>query len=144
MTAIDAYGLVAFVAEEPAAAEVEELLRGGECRVIAVNLAEAVDICSRNQGMALGEVREVVEPLTLSGTLAVAVSDETEAWLAADLRTRYYHRKQSSLSIADCLLLAHAMSADDALATSDPAIANVARAEGVSLIALPDSSGVRP
>lgn len=144
MTCIDAYGLIALAAEEPAASEVEELVRGGDCRVVAVNLAETVDICVRNHGMAITRVREVLEPLTLSGILSVAVSDEAEAWLAADLRSRHYHKRQSPLSMADCLLLAHALSSGHELATSDPDLADAARSEGVTVIALPDSQGRRP
>jgi predicted nucleic acid-binding protein len=46
--------------------------------------------------------------------------------------------------MADCLLLAHAISTGDALATSDPDVAAIARARGLTLIALPDRDGNRP
>jgi predicted nucleic acid-binding protein len=144
LTLIDAYGLVALVADEPAASDVESLLRTGECRAVAVNLAEAIDICRRVHGLSPDDLRVALEPLTLSGTLAVAVSAEREAWLAADLRARHYHRKECPLSLADCFLLAHALADGDALATSDPDLARVARLENATVVALPDRAGKRP
>ncbi len=144
MTYLDAYGLVALAADEAAAAEVEELLRTESCRVVAINLAEAVDVCIRRHGLAVDEVRDVVRPLFLAGNVELAVSGEAEAWRAADLRARHYDRRACAVSIADCLVLAHAVSTSAAVATSDPAIAAVARAEAVPVVALPDSSGVRP
>jgi predicted nucleic acid-binding protein len=67
-----------------------------------------------------------------------------EAWLADDMRSRHYDKKTKTLSLADCLLLAHAILAGDAIATADPPLAAVARVEGLDVIALPDSSGERP
>lgn len=144
MTLIDAYGLVALVANEPAASEVEGLLRGGECRVVAVNLAEAIDVCARSHDFSLGQIRNALEPLILGGVLAVAVSDEGKAWIAAEIRAEHYHRTRCPLSMADCLLLAHALSEGNSLATSDPHVADVARTAGATVIALPDRSGERP
>lgn len=144
MTLIDAYGLVALIANEAAAAEVEELLRGGECRVVAVNLAEAVDVCARTHDYPLDEIRNALEPLILGGSLAVAVSDEDDAWSAAKIRITRYHHTRCPLSMADCLLLAHALSDGDSLATSDAHVAEVARSVGATVIALPDRSGKRP
>jgi uncharacterized protein with PIN domain len=144
LTLLDAYGLVALAADEPAATEVERLLRDGGCRVVAVNLAEAVDVCRRQHGLAADEVRGVLEPLLLSGALGLATSGEREAWLAADLRATHYHRKQRPLSLADCFLLAHSLTAEEPLATSDPDVADVARAEGATVLALPDRAGKRP
>lgn len=144
MTLIDAYGLVALVANEAAASEVEELLRGGGCRVVAVNLAEAIDVCARRHDYSLSQIRNALEPLILGGSLSVAVSNEDEAWIAAEIRATRYHRTRCPLSMADCLLLANALSEEDSLATSDPHLADVARSAGARVIALPDRSGERP
>jgi len=144
LTLIDAYGLVALVADEPAAADVAALLRGGECRVVAVNLAEAINICQRVHGIPADDIRAALEPLILSQTLAVAVSDETDAWAAADLRASHYHKKDCPLSLADCFLLAHVLLTGDELATADPDLARVARGEGARVVALPDRAGKRP
>ena len=144
MTVIDAYALVAFVADEPAADEVESLLRTGECRVNAINLAEAIDVCRRVHGLLHDDIRGVVEPLTVSNTLGVGVSDEHDAWLAAELRSEHYDRKTCAISIADCFAVALAVAEDSAIATADPGMAAVARQEGVPLVALPDRRGKRP
>jgi predicted nucleic acid-binding protein len=144
LTYIDAYGLVALVANEAAAAEVEELLRGEECRVVAVNLAEAIDVAARKHGVPLEEIRRALEPLILGGQLAVAITGEAEAWLAAEIHAAEYHHSQRPLSMADSLLLAHAISTAGAIATSDPYIAEVARSAQLRVVALPDTDGNRP
>ncbi|MDQ2984332.1 MAG: PIN domain-containing protein [Actinomycetota bacterium] len=144
MTFLDAYALVALMADEPAAEEVEAILRKGETRVVIVNLAEAMDISQRVSGLPNEEVRTALEPLLLSDTLAVAVSDEPEAWLAAELRSKHYDRKTCALSMADCFLLAHGLTEDRSIATADPPLAAVARKEGLEVVALPDTAGSRP
>jgi uncharacterized protein with PIN domain len=144
LTLIDAYGLVALVADEPSAGDVEALLREGESVVVALNLAEAVDICQRVYGLAADEVRQALEPLVLSELLVIAASGEAEAWLAADLRARHYHRTECPLSMADCFLLAHALNTGNAIATPDPDLSRIARVEAVTVIALADRRGKRP
>lgn len=143
MTLLDAYALVALLAEEPAAAEVEALLRAGDCGVVVANLAEAVDICSRIHGLDQHALRKAVDPI-LGETLAIIVSSDAEAWAAAALRSAHYNRRSSALSLADCLLLAHATLTGEAIATSDAPLAEAARAEGLDVEPLPDSSGSRP
>jgi predicted nucleic acid-binding protein len=144
LTLLDAYPLVALIADEPAADEVEELLRGDRARVPVVNLGEVLDVCQRMHGVSEGEIRSVVEPLLLAGRLTAVTSGTTEAWRAADMRAKYYDRKARPLSLADCLLLAHAKTDGDEIATADPAVAEVARAEGLPVHPLPDSTGKRP
>jgi predicted nucleic acid-binding protein len=109
-----------------------------------LNLAETVDICQRVHNIPPGDVRSALEPLTLSGTLAVTFSDERQAWVAADVRRTHYHGKDCPLSLADCFLLAHALTDGDELATADPDLARVARLEGARVIPLPDRAGKRP
>lgn len=144
MTYIDAYGLVALVANEAAAEEVEQLLRSAECRVVATNLAEAVDVCARTHSYPIEEVRGAIEPLIAGGQLAVVVTEERDAWLAAEIRVAEYHRQKRPLSMADCFLLAHALSAEQPLATSDPHVADVARRAGGTVIPLSDRAGNKP
>ncbi len=61
-----------------------------------------------------------------------------------ELRAKHYHRERRPVSIADCICLATALRLKEDLATTDPALAAVAREEGVTVVALPDSSGQRP
>lgn len=144
MTFLDAYALVALVADEPPAAEVETILRAGETRIVAVNLAEAVDIAQRVHGIPGEEVRAAVEPLLLGNVLSVAVSDEPQVWLAAEIRTKHYDKRAAALSTADCLLLAHGVTDGGPIATADLVVATVASALGIEVVGLPDSSGKRP
>ena len=141
MILLDAYGLVAFTLDEPAADDVEELLRERQCAMSSVNLAEAFDVLMRTRALAPERVRAVVEPLLVED-IAVVDVPAAVAWRAAEFRMRHYHRRARPLSLADCFLLAHADG--DGVATADPAIADVAREEGIALVALPNSVGVRP
>jgi uncharacterized protein with PIN domain len=144
LTFLDAYALVALVVDEPAAAEVEALLREGDSVVVTANLAEAIDVAHRVHGHSVEEVRSALEPLFLARALSARASEEPDAWLAAELRGRHYDRRHRALSLADCFLLAHALVAEDRIATADPPVADVARAEGIGVVALPDSTGTRP
>jgi predicted nucleic acid-binding protein len=137
------YALVALLVDEPAAAEIEELLRHRDCAVALVNLAEAVDITCRVHGVQEEEVRGTLEPLIASAKISPVAPSEATAWRAARLRIRYYGSKTRPLSVADCFLLA-SVREEDSIATSDPPLAEVARAEGIEVIPLPDSTGRRP
>jgi predicted nucleic acid-binding protein len=140
---LDAYALVALVADEPAAATVEKLLRSDGATITSINLAEAADVASRVHGIDERTVRNIIEPMILSNNLAVVAPSVNDAWTAAGVRAAYYTRRGRALSIADCFLLAAAERGDH-VATADPVVADVARAEGIRVIALPDSSGRRP
>ena len=142
MTLLDAYALVALLADEPAADEVEQLLRTGGAAIVVVNLAEAIDVTRRVHELEADEVRRLLEPLLGDG-IAVAGAGEEHAWVVGDIRAEYYDPRERPLSLADCFLLA-AAGGDDAIATADPVVANVARALGVGVIALPDRAGRRP
>jgi PIN domain nuclease of toxin-antitoxin system len=139
---LDAFALVALTLDEPAAAEVEAILRRGDCVVSAVNLAEALDQLGRVHGRTADELRAAFGPV-LDEVLAVVAPDEAVAWRAAELRRRHYRRRASELSLADCVALASTRSTDE-LATADRPLARAARAEGIGLLALPDTAGRRP
>jgi predicted nucleic acid-binding protein len=140
---LDAYALVALLADESAAGETETLLRRGDCGAVLVNLAEAVDVSCRVHGLAEEEVRDVVEPMIASATISTLIPSEETAWRAAQIRIRYYSRKARPVSLADCFLLA-SVGEGDSIATSDSPVAEVARAESIDVISLPDSTGHRP
>ena len=79
-----------------------------------------------------------------SGGLQIAVIDAAIGISAGELHAKHYDRKTSPLSMADCAALATAAALGEPLATSDPPLAAAARAEGVTVVALQDSSGRRP
>lgn len=142
MTILDAYALVALLADEPAAAEVDTLLREERTAVSSVNLAEAIDVACRINDLAGDDVHEAVAPL-LHDLVDVVAPGEAHAWRASEIRIRHYDRRRSPLSLADCFLLATATEGDR-IVTADPPVARAARAEGIEIVALPDSGGRRP
>jgi uncharacterized protein with PIN domain len=132
---LDAFALIALLADEPAADEVEALLRQGDAAITTVNLAEALDVLQRVQGIPRDRLEEITQPLVGERMTLVAV-DERIARDAADIRARRYHRTRAPLSLADCLLLA-ATGASDMLATADGPLLRVAEAENVNVKQLP-------
>ena len=139
---LDAQALVALTLDEPGAGEVESILRRGDVKVTAVNLAETIDVLGRVAKLDGARIRATFVPLleTAIGTVEV---DQAMAWQAADLRRRHYHARRSPLSLADCVCLA-AAARESAIATADGALARAGRAEKIEVIALRDASGKRP
>jgi ribonuclease VapC len=139
---LDAFALIALLRDEPAADEVEKILRRGEAAMSAVNLAEALDVLQRVDSVDRARLEALTRPL-VSESLQLLVVDERTARDGADLRARRYHRTRAPLSLADCLLLAAARGADAVVATADRPLAGAARAEGLEVASLPDSRGRR-
>ena len=119
------------------------LLAAGESAASSVNVAEALDVACRVYGAREPIVREAVELLVAAELLTVSAPDLSIGNRAARLRIAHYRRRARPLSLADCFLIASA-GHEDRIATTDPAVADVARAEGLDVVALPDSSGRRP
>lgn len=139
---LDAFVLVALALDEPAAAEVEAVIRRGDCVVAAVNLSEAVDQLARVHRREVDEVRAAFAAV-LDDATGVVATDESAAWRATELRSRHYRRRRSELSLADCVALA-TLRPGDRFVTADPALARAARGEEIEVLALPDTSGRRP
>lgn len=143
MILLDAYSLIALARDEPAAAEVDVLLRDtARAAITSVNLFEVIDFLVRRADWPEDDVRAGLS-LLLVEVLDVLPVGEGAAWRGASLRARHYARDTCEVSLADCVLLASA-GEGDAVATSDPSIATVARAEGIDVVALPDTRGRRP
>lgn len=143
VVALDAYALVAFLANEPARPEVAEILRDS-CVMSTVNLAESLDVLGRTHRIGEDELRGLVNPLLAEDVVRIEAPIDDDAWVVARLRTQYYDRSTRDLSLADCFLLATASRLEASVATSDPAIAETVRDESLELVALPDRSGARP
>lgn len=142
MVVLDAFALVALARDEPAAQEVEDLLRSGQAAISALNLGEAIDVLGRVHDIDHRELSEGMRVLEAE-VLNVLPVNGPVAHRAAQLRSRHYRRRGSELSMADCVALASADS-KDRLATADPALAEAARKENIEVVALPDSNGNRP
>lgn len=142
MILLDAYAVVALALDERAAAEVEKIVRSHPIAVTATNYLETTERLMRLGGWSPDETSRRMAVL-FEGHAEIRRVDADVAWRGALLRARHYDRKTCALSLADCVLLASA-GPDDSIATADPAVAAVARAEDIGLLPLPDSSGQRP
>ena len=141
---LDASALIGALGGEPSRSEVEELLRRRPPPSIsASNLAEVVDNSIRKGGASPVEVRTRIN-LLIAGGMEIEPVWLPTARLAGQLRAEHYHRSETPVSVADCVCLATAIRLGAALATTDPALATVARGVGVEVIPLPNSRGARP
>ncbi|MBO0705653.1 MAG: PIN domain-containing protein [Candidatus Dormibacteraeota bacterium] len=144
MTVLDAYALLAYLLDSDAADDVQPLLGEDDPATIsALNLAEVVDRLVRVTGLEPAEVAASLEPLLDTGVTVVSVT-KVVGMDAGRLRARHCRKRQADVSMADCVACSTALGSEQTLATADPALAAMARAEGVQVVALPDSLGRRP
>lgn len=141
MVLIDASALIALLGDEPAAGEVQTILREGEAAIATLNLAEAVDRLQRRYGLAAERTRPVIDDL-LDEALTLVPLGASEAWRAAGIRATHYHRVSCPLSLADAVLIASAGPAMR-VASADGHVLDVAAKEGIATTVLPDSRGRR-
>lgn len=140
---LDAGPVVSLLIDDAAAVEVSASLAHAErLRISLVNVAEVLDVLQRVYGVSPGGAHEAVGRFLDEAADPVAVNRAT-AVLAADLRARHYDRNVCDVSMADCFAVATTRS-DDVIATSDRGVARVARAEGLTVLALPNAAGRRP
>jgi PIN domain nuclease of toxin-antitoxin system len=142
MTVLDAYAVIAYLRGEPSADEVAELLHGPAV-LTSVNAAEVGDQMVRVFGGDPDAVEADLALLIHAGMNVLAVSYEL-GMEAGRIRARRYHRNRAAVSLADCVAASAALAVRQPLATADPALAAVLRAEGGDVHPLPDSKGHRP
>jgi predicted nucleic acid-binding protein len=134
VTLLDAYALIAFLIGGPATQQVRAILREGDAAVATANLAEALDVSQRVHGVPIPRAVEVLEPL-LEGWLTAVPLDSNLVRRAAEIRAGHYHRSSRPISLADAVLIASA-NQGDRIATADPDVLAVAKAEKLESIAL--------
>jgi len=140
---LDAGPVIDLLLDEPSAVEIARALReAGPLRISVVNVAEVIDVTRRVHGVSAESALSAVDRFLDEVARPVAVTRE-QAERAADIRARYYHRRDRDVSLADCFVVA-AAEPGDTVATSDRAVAHVARAEGLDVLALPNARGRRP
>ena len=142
MTVLDAYAIIAYLRGEPSSAEVATLLRE-PARLMAVDAAEVCDQMVRVFGCDPDAVDADLALLCHAGLSLMPVSADI-AMEAGRIRARRYHREQAAVSLADCIAASAALAYREPLATADPALARILRAEGGAVHPLPDSKGRRP
>lgn len=142
MITLDAYALIAYLRNEVGARDVEPLLRRATS-MATINAAEVVDQLIRVSGHDADEVHSSIAMLEMDGMKLIPATAEI-AFEAGRLRARYYDRRTCAISMADAFAAATAIDIDSALATSDPHLAQVVRAEAGKLHPLPDTRGNLP
>ena len=134
MTILDANALLAWLLDEPEASRVERLLLSERCVIPLANAAEVIDICLRVHRFDDEELYRLLLPL-FDEVVEVVPGTLSTAWRAAELRLRHYNARSRPVSLPDCVLIASA-GPGDRVATKDRAVVDVARAEGVKVVAL--------
>jgi PIN domain nuclease of toxin-antitoxin system len=139
---LDAYALVAYLRGEPAADDVAEILRGTSV-LSAANAAEVIDQLVRVHSRDADDVHADLAVLAHAGMRIAEVTSEIGI-TAGRLRAHHYHRTAMAVSLAACIAAATALAMDQPLATADPDLAAMLRAEGGQVWGLVDSSGRLP
>lgn len=139
---LDAGPVVSILVEDAAGPIVATELDGREREVSVVNVAEVLDVLTRVHRVSERAAANAVRRFLDEGARPVPATLEL-AERAARMRARHYHRRDRDISLADCFAIATALP-DGEIATSDVGVVRVARAEGLQVLALPDSRGRRP
>ena len=140
MIVLDAYAVIAFLRDEPAADEVASLLRSEDASLTAVGVGEVVDHLIRLAHIDEDDVLLDLAELGLSEAVPI---DARAGARAGRLRARYYHRTRCPVSMADCLAAAVAYERAEPLATSDPHLLELCHAESIDTVVLLGSNGIR-
>jgi len=109
----------------------------------SANGADVIDQLVRVYGRDADDVHAYLALLATAG-LEVAPVTESVGFHAGRLRARYYHRQRMPVSLPDCIAAATALNRRQPLATSDPALAQLVRAEAGQVQGIPDSNGTLP
>ncbi len=135
MTVLDAYAVIAYLRGETAADGVMGLLRT-PTTLSAANAAEVMDQLIRIDGNDPDDVEIRIATLIVDGMRIAPVTDVLGRAVGA-LRAKHYNKKTCSISLADCFAAATAIAEGTPLATSDPHLLDVMKAEKASVVRLP-------
>ncbi len=139
MIVLDSFAVLALLKDEPAAAQVQQLVESDEdVALTALGISEVIDHLVRLVGADEDEAVLDVAQLGLSSPSPIEVAVATRSGL---LRARHYHRADRAVSLADCVAVETARSEDARLASADPHLLDVCHDEGIEVIPLPNSAG---
>ena len=139
MTVLDAFAVLALLKDEPAAGQVEQLLRSDlSCTLTALGVAEVLDHLVRQMGV--DEDEAVLDLAQLGLGTPVPVDGDLGA-RGGLLRARRYHRQHCSISLADCVAAEAARASGAPVATSDPHLLDMCALESIPHLPLPDARG---
>lgn len=123
---LDAYALVAYFREEPAADAVQRVLWEERTHLSAVQAAEVIDRMSRVYGADPDELEVIITALGIT----VEPLDAALAVRAGRLRARYHRPTGRTLSLADSCCVALALELGMPVLTADPVLLEVLRTAG--------------
>lgn len=139
MIVLDSFAVLALLLDEPAAAQVQQLIEGDEQAALTVlGVAEVIDYLVRLMG---ADEDDAVLDLAQLGLDTPSSVEAPVALQAGLLRARHYHRNNRAVSLADCTAAETARPPGCQLATADPHLLDLCQEEGIGIIALPDSAG---
>lgn len=139
MIVLDSYAVLALLKDEPAAAQVQQLVEDqNDAALTPLGIAQVLDQLVRLAG---AEEDEAVLDLAQLGLATPTPVGAELAIRAGLLRARHYHRKNRAVSLADCVAAEAARPGGSQLASADPHLLDLCRDEGIAVITLPDSSG---
>ncbi len=139
MIVLDSFAVLALLRDEPAAAQVQQLIEGEQTAALtALGVSEVIDHLVRMMG---ADEEEAVLDLAQLGLASPSAVEAALAIQAGLLRARHYHRKSRAVSLADCVAAETARQPGSQLASADPHLLDLCQEEGISVIALPDSVG---
>jgi PIN domain nuclease of toxin-antitoxin system len=139
VTVLDAFAVLAFLKDEPAAQRVSQLLVAVPPPALtALGVAEVLDHLVRLVGV---DEEAAVLDLAQLGLAEAFVVDADLGSRAGRLRARHYHRRHRAISLADCVAAEVARRYGRPLATSDPHLLATCHAASIGYISLADSNG---
>jgi len=138
MRVFDADPLVSVLLDRPGAKRIAAVLDADltECRVSSVTYSRVIERVARESSSPAHDVAGVIE-WWIAGGLSVEPVDTELASAAAVIRAEHYHRDHNPISLVDCHAMALAAAHNAELAASDAAILRVAKAIGLTVLALP-------
>jgi PIN domain nuclease of toxin-antitoxin system len=132
---LDAFALIAYFRDEPAASQVQRLLWEAQPAIAATQITEVIDRLIRVYATDSEEAEVAFSGLGLE---LIALAPEV-AIAAGLLRAKHYGPTGRTLSLADAICAATALNLHASVATADPVLITVVTAEGGSVIELPGS-----
>lgn len=139
MIVLDAYAVIAYLRDEPAASLVGPLLaEHPDAAVSVLGVAEVLDYLVRLAGADEDSAALDVAQLGLADPQPLTTDLAIRAGL---LRARRYHRRECAISLADRVAAETARAAAAPLVSSDAHLLQTCHHEGIPFIALPDRHG---
>jgi predicted nucleic acid-binding protein len=132
---LDAFALLAYLRDEPAADQVQRMLWDGETAMTSVQLAEVLDRLVRIDGQDADDAEVTISALGVE-VLSMSAADGAAAGL---FRAEHYGPTGRTLSLADSFAAVTTIATGRRLATADPVLLQCVTSAGGLCVELPPS-----